>query len=83
MSSGAPRSARQVPGEEAFDADDEVFPVGGNGLEKGRGGGLHLAVPHDLPGLIQATEVQGAGGPVDAAVNLVRRGVEAPGGSSS
>ena len=42
-----------------------------------------MAVQHDLPVLIQDTEVHGAGVQVDTTIKLVRRGVEAPEVSSS
>jgi hypothetical protein len=42
-----------------------------------------MAVPHDLPVLIQDTEVHGVGVPGDATLKLVRLRVEAPEVSSS
>jgi hypothetical protein len=83
MSSQAQRSASQVPGEEAFHADDEILPVGGNGLQKWFRCRFHMPVKEDLAGLVQDAEVHGAGVQVDPAVTLVWLGVEAPEVSSS
>ena len=83
MPSWAQRSASQVPGEEAFHADDDVLPVGREGPEQGVGGRVHLPVEKDLPILAQDTDVHGAGVEVDATIKLVRLGVESPEVSSS
>ena len=83
MPSWAQRSASQVPGEEAFNADDDVLPVGRDGPEKGFGGRFHMPVEKDRPLLAPAPDVQGAGMQVDATIKLVRLGVEAPEVSSS
>jgi hypothetical protein len=81
--SWAQRSASQVPGEEAFDADDKLFAVGGDRLEKRLRCRFHLPVPQDLAGLVQEADVHGAGVPVNPAVTSVLWGVEAPEVSSS
>src|SRR5215211_7087561 len=83
MPSGAQRSASQVPGEEAFDADHQVLPVGCNRLETWSRCCLHIPMPQDLPRLIQDAEVQGPGVQVDATGKLVWLGVESPEVSSS
>jgi hypothetical protein len=83
MPSWAQRSASQVPGEEALDTDDEIFPVGRNGFEERFGGGLHMPVEQDLPLLVQDTEIHGARVQVDATVKLVWFGVESHEVSSS
>ena len=72
-----------VPGKDAFDGDDEILPIGGNGLEKRLWAGLHIAVHQDLAVLVQDTDVHGAGMQVDAAVKLVLFGVESHEVSSS
>jgi hypothetical protein len=77
------RSARQVPGEEALDADHQVFAVGGNRLQKRCGPCRHMAVPHDRTVLSQDAALHGAGVPVDPAVKRVWLGVESPEVSSS
>jgi hypothetical protein len=81
--SWAQRSASQVPGEETFDADDEILPVRRNRLEKRLGGRLHMPVEHDLSSLVDDAEGQRASVEVDATVTFVWVGVETPGVSSS
>jgi hypothetical protein len=77
------RSASQVPGEDALDADNQVFAVGGNSFQKRFGPCLHIPVQHDLTVLIQDAEIHGAGVQVDPAVKLVLLGVESHEVSSS
>ena len=60
-----------VPGKEACDTDDQVFPGGRNGFEKRCGASRHVPVHQDLPILVQDAEGHGAGMQVDAAVQLV------------
>jgi hypothetical protein len=74
--SWAQRSASQVPGEEAFDADDEILPVGRHALEEWLGRRLQLAVDEDLSSLVQDAEVQRASMQVDATIILMWLGVE-------
>jgi hypothetical protein len=81
--SRAQRSASQVPGEEAFDADDEILPVGGNGFQKGVGGRLHIPVLTDLSILVQNAEIHASGVEIDATIKLVLLGVESHEVSSS
>jgi len=57
-----------VPGEHALGGDDEVFAIGVNGTEKGRGSGSHLPVEPDLTLGIEYAEVEGACVQIDAAV---------------
>jgi hypothetical protein len=57
-----------VPGEEAFDGDDEVVPVGRKGFEPGLGTRWHMPVQDKLAVLTQDTAIHGAGMQVDAAV---------------
>ena len=72
-----------VPGEDAFDADDQIVPVGRDGLEKWLWAGWHIPVHQNLAILVQDTEVHGAGVQVDATVKLVLFGVESHEVSSS
>ena len=72
-----------VPGEDAFDGDDQIVPIGRNGLEKRLWAGFHIAVQQDLAVLVQDTDVHGAGMQVDATVKLVLFGVESHEVSSS
>jgi hypothetical protein len=67
-----------IPGEEAFDANDEVLPVGGNGLEKWLRCCLHIPVQKDLSAAVEDTDVHGPSVQVDATVKLVRRRIESP-----
>jgi hypothetical protein len=54
-------SGQPVPGEDTFDADDEILPVRRTRLEKWLGCRLYIAVQLDLPCLIQDAEGHGAG----------------------
>ena len=83
MPSWVHRAASQVPGEDAFDGDDEIIAIGCNGLEERVWVGLQMAVQDDLPLLVQDADVHGPSVQVDATVKLVRRGVESPEVSSS
>jgi hypothetical protein len=81
--SWAQRSASQVPGEDAFDANHHVLPVGGNSLEKGPRCCLQIPMQKDLAILIQDADVHGPGMQVNATVEFGLFGVESPEGSSS
>jgi hypothetical protein len=83
MPSWAQRSASQVPGEEAFDADDKIFAVGSDRLEKRLWAGFHVPVKQDLAGLVQDAKVHGASVQVDPTVKSVLLGVKAHEVSSS
>jgi hypothetical protein len=83
MPSWAQRSASQVPGEDAFDANHQVLPVGCNSLEKGLRCCLHIPMQKDLSILIQDADVHGPGMQVNATVEFVLCGVESPEVSSS
>jgi hypothetical protein len=72
-----------VPGEDAFDADDEILPVGGNGLQKCFGCRLHIPGLKDLTILVQDAEIHAAGVEIDATLKLVLLGVESHEVSSS
>jgi hypothetical protein len=50
--SWVPRSASQVPGEEAFDTDHEILARGRQRLEKRLGCCPHMPVEHDLSLLV-------------------------------
>ena len=79
----APRAARPVPGEAAFDADHDVLPVGGKRLEKGPGGCLQIPRPPALAVLLQEAAGHGPGLPGEATVTLVRLGGDSPEVSAS
>jgi hypothetical protein len=81
--SWAHRSARQVPGEHAFDADHEIRSIGRHGLEERFGGRLQMPVQQDLTGLIQDANIEGVRVQVHATVELRLLGIEAPEVSSS
>jgi len=65
-----------VPGEDAFDRDDEVIPVGSDGREEALGVCAHVAVQDDLPVAGEDAEVHRAGVKIDAAVVAVLFGIE-------
>jgi len=65
-----------VPGKEACDTDDQVFPGGRNGFEKRCGASRHVPVHQELTILVQDAEVHGAGMQVDAAVKWVLLRIE-------
>jgi hypothetical protein len=79
----SPEVGEPVPGEEAFDADHDVLPVGGHRLEKWPRCCLQIPMQKDLSGLIYDAEGHGPGMQVDATVKLVRLGVESHEVSSS
>jgi hypothetical protein len=74
--SWAPRSASQLPGEEAFDADDEILPVGRKALEEWLGRRLQIAVDEDLSSLVQDAEGHRASMPAEATIIVMWLGVE-------
>src|SRR5919106_6881417 len=77
------RSASQVPGEEACDADDDILAIGRNRLETRLGCCPHIPVEYDLSILVYNTARHRPGVQVDATVKLGRLGVESPEVSSS
>jgi hypothetical protein len=79
----AHRSARQVPGEEAVAAADQVGPSGRPSLEPRLWAGGPMPVGEALALVVQEAEGQGAGLPGEATSPRVRRRVEAPEGSAS
>ena len=60
-----------VPGEHAFDRDDETLSLGRNDVQKCLRGRLQMTVHENLSALVEEADVHGAGGQVDAAVKLV------------
>jgi hypothetical protein len=68
-----------VPGEDALDADHEIFAVRVNGGEEVVGAALHVLVKQDLPVSVHNAEVHGLGVKIDPAVMLVVLGVESHG----
>ena len=54
-----------------------------DGLEQGFESRVQMPGAKDLPLPVHDTDGHGAGVPVEATINLVRRGVESPAGSSS
>jgi hypothetical protein len=71
-----------VPGEHAFDSDNDVFQVGLDGPKKDISLGFDVPVEKDLSGLIEDTEVHFFGMKVDFAIKLVLFGVESHWASS-
>jgi hypothetical protein len=72
-----------VPGQEALHGDAAIRPRGGHNLHKRLRAGLQSAVDQKLAGMVQDTDVQGAGMEVDATVKWVLLGIEAHEVSSS
>ena len=72
-----------VPGEDAFDTDDQLLPVGRDRREQGLWASGHIPVSQDLAIAIQEAEVHGTSMHVDATVQWVLWGVESPEVSSS
>jgi hypothetical protein len=52
--------SKPIPGEDAFNADDQILSIGGNRLEKGVWSRWHIAVEQDFSILVQDAEVHGA-----------------------
>jgi len=71
------------PGKEAFDRHNQTVAVGSDSLEERFRGGVHMAVPQNVPVLVEDTSVQGPGMQVDAAVKWGLFGVESHEVSSS
>jgi hypothetical protein len=65
-----------VPGEHAFDADNQVISIIGNHLEQGLWRGFDIFVNGHLPGIIEDTHVQGARMQVNSAGITVLLGIE-------
>jgi hypothetical protein len=58
-----------VPGEQAFDRDDDIGPLRRDDFETGLRYRLHVAVKERFTGLVEATDVHGTGMQVDTAVS--------------
>jgi len=67
---------KPVPDEHAFDGDDDVFPIGVDGSEKGLRIRSDIFVKPGVSLLIQDTDVHGSGMQIDAAIELVLLVVE-------
>jgi hypothetical protein len=78
MPSCAHRSASQVPGDDAFDGHDHLFPIGRDGLEKWLRTGFHVPVQQDVPLLVHDTDIHAAGVEVDATIRLMLLSVKSP-----
>jgi hypothetical protein len=65
-----------VPTEDALDADDEVFSVGRDGVQKWLRPTLHVLVQDDLPVLVENAQVHRTGVQIDAAIERMLLGVE-------
>jgi hypothetical protein len=76
--SWAQRSASQVPREEPGAGDDAIIPRRGPGPEPRVWTGVHLLVSQQLTGLVQATDGQRPGVPVDPTSRVMRLGGDGP-----
>jgi hypothetical protein len=72
-----------VPGENAFDTDDQILTIGRNGLEKHLWTGFHIAMEQALPVLAQDTHGHAARMQIDAAIRFMLFGVKSHEVSSS
>jgi hypothetical protein len=68
-----------VAGEQAFDADDDVWAEGGDGSEESVGMAREVAIEDDGALGVEDTQVHGPGVQVDAGVESVLSVVEAHG----
>jgi len=71
-----------VPGEHAFDGDNDVFAVCFDSLEEGIGLSVDVLVEQDVPVLVEDTEIHGPGVKVDTAVEFMLLSVESHEASS-
>jgi hypothetical protein len=78
-----PEVGEPVPGQDAFDSDDQILPLGGHGLEPRLRTGVHVAMQQDLAVLAEDTPVHAASRHIHAALRLVLFGVESHEVSSS
>jgi hypothetical protein len=60
-----------VPGEQAFDTDDQILTIGRNGLEKHLWTGFHMAMPQNLAVLAEDTQVQATRMQINTAIRFV------------
>jgi hypothetical protein len=65
-----------VPGEHAFNADDQIIPVGFNQLHENLGVGFDVLVDKDVSLLVQYADIQAAGMQIDTAVMFMCLSVE-------
>jgi hypothetical protein len=70
-----------IPGEDALDGDDEVFPKGLDGREKVPWAASHVLVKKNLPVSVENAEVHRLGMQIDATVVGMARCVESHGSS--
>lgn len=68
-----------VPTKQALDGDDESVAEGGDGFEEGVGVGGEVFVVDDLAVAVDDAQIHGPGVQIDAAVELMRLGVETHG----
>jgi hypothetical protein len=72
-----------VSGQETCDHDDQILPIGCNGLAPRLWTGFHVAMQEDLAVLAEATHVHATSMQINAAIRVVLFGVESPEVSSS
>jgi hypothetical protein len=65
-----------VPGEHALDGHHEILAVGRDEAEERLGAGAEILMDLDVSGLVEDTDVEGAGVEIDTAVVPVLLGVE-------
>jgi hypothetical protein len=79
----SPEVSQPVPGEEAFDPDNEVLPVGSKSLQQRFRPCLPMLVERNLSCVVQHAQVQATSMAVKTTVKRVWLGVQAPEVSSS
>jgi hypothetical protein len=72
-----------IPGEHTFNGHGEIVPIGRHDLEQRLRAGVEMAVDHDCTISVQEADLHHSRMQVDAAVMVMRFGVEAPEVSSS
>jgi hypothetical protein len=78
-----PEVGGPIPRAQACDGADDLTARGRHGVEKGCRARLHLAVHQKLAGVVEETDVHGAGMQVEATRIVVWLGVEPPAVSAS
>ena len=68
--------SKPIPDEHAFDRDDDIFLVGGNGMEEGFWRGFSVAVEDGFAGLIENTDIHGPSVQIDSTIVFVLFRVE-------
>ncbi len=74
----SPEVCQPVPRQQACGREDDLRAGGSDGLEQRLRGGWHVTVQQRFPGLVEETQVHGAGGESDPTIKRVLVGGESP-----